>query len=87
MCGDHHILHLVESIVNQLLGQDGEYDDHHTIWNIVYAEKVFKKAGFSLLRQWDIKTAEHHEFKDKTNRTFTIQGKIVSFSLNLEAVK
>jgi SAM-dependent methyltransferase len=77
----------VESIVNQLLGQDGEYDDHHTIWNRVYAERLLADVGFTTVRAWDPKTAEHHAFKDKTSRVFTDRAGSVPISLNLEAVK
>lgn len=76
-----------ESIVNQLLGQDGEYDDHHTIWNRAYAEQVLSRAGFTDVRTWDPKTADHHSFKDKTSRTYADEAGTVSISLNLEATK
>jgi len=76
-----------ESIVNQLLGQDGEYDDHHTIWNRAYADQVLSRAGFSHVRPWDPKTVDNHGFKDKTSRVFTDATGTVLISLNLEAVK
>lgn len=77
----------VESIVNQLLGQDGEYDDHHTIWNRAYAEKILREAGFREVREWEPGEAEHHNFTDKTNRAFKIEGERIPISLNLEAIK
>lgn len=68
-----------ESIVNQLLGQDRDYDRHCTIWNHSYAKKVLKEVGFSgEPKEWDVKTALHHDFNDKANR---------DNSLNLEVVK
>lgn len=76
-----------KSIVNQLLGQDGEYDDHHTIWNRAYAEDILKRVGFVAVQAWDPKTVENHSFKDKTSRTFTDSAGTVSISLNLEAIK
>lgn len=68
-----------ESIINQLLGQDADYDRHCTIWNFKYAEKTLKQIGFSgELRFWDVKNVEHHNFNDKSNR---------NISLNLEITK
>lgn len=68
-----------DSIINQLLGQDADYDRHCSIWNLNYAKKVLKEAGFSGEPQfWDVNTAEHHTFKDKANR---------DNSLNLEVTK
>lgn len=68
-----------ESIVNQLLGQDKDYDRHCTIWNFKYAERILKQAGFSgKPKLWNVKTAEHHKFNDKSNR---------DNSLNLEVAK
>ncbi|MBI5138654.1 MAG: methyltransferase domain-containing protein [Candidatus Vogelbacteria bacterium] len=69
----------VESIINQLLGQDADYDRHCTIWNSKFAEKILKEAGFSgIPRFWDVNTTEHHNFNDKSNR---------NISLNLEISK
>lgn len=76
-----------KSIVNQLMGQDGEYDDHHTIWNRAYAQELLTRVGFSTVQAWDPKTVEHHAFKDKTSRVFTDEVGTVSISLNLEAMK
>lgn len=76
-----------ESIVNQLLGQDGEYDDHHTIWNKAYAEKLLTRIGFENVREWDPETVEHHDFHDKTNRKFETKDGSLRISLNLEATK
>lgn len=76
----------VESVVNQLMGQDSEYDDHHSIWNRAYAESILKRAGFSEVRAWDPESVDHHEFTDKTNRAYEIGGRKIPFSLNLEAV-
>lgn len=68
-----------ESIVDQLLGQDRDYDRHCTIWNFNYAKKILKQAGFSgTPRFWDVEMDEHHKFRDKSNR---------DISLNLEVVK
>jgi len=76
-----------ESIVNQLLGQDGEYDDHHTIWNFEYAKKLLESVGFVDVKFWDPKQVEHHEFHDKTLREIEVGGKKISISLNIEATK
>lgn len=68
-----------ESIINQLLGQDRDFDRHCTIWNLNYAKRILKQAGFSgELRLWNVETAAHHGFHDKSNR---------DISLNLEVVK
>lgn len=79
----------VQSIVNQLLGQDGEYDDHHTIWNRAYAEKLLTSLGFEDVREWNPDTVEHHDFHDKTNRKYDTNDGAppIPFSLNLEAAK
>ncbi len=77
----------VNAIVNQLMGQDGEWDDHHTIWNKAYAEKLMKDAGFNEIRSWDPSTADHHSFSDKTSRVYDVNGEQIPFSLNLEAIK
>jgi SAM-dependent methyltransferase len=76
-----------EAIVDQLLGQDGEYDDHHTIWNRAYAEKVLRGVGFTNVRAWDPETVDHHEFTDKTARAYEVDGRRIPISLNLEATK
>ena len=36
----------VDSIINQLMGSEGEHDDHHTIWNLEYAKTILKETGF-----------------------------------------
>jgi predicted SAM-dependent methyltransferase len=77
----------VNSILYQVMGSEGEYDDHHTIWNFTYAEKILKEAGFKEVGYWDYKTADHHEFNDKTSRIMPAGGKSILISLNLEAIK
>lgn len=77
----------IDSIVNQLMGQDGEWDDHHTIWNRAYAEKILKEVGYAHVRAWDYTKADHHDFTDKTSRMYEAGGEKIPFSLNLEAVK
>lgn len=77
-----------ESIENQLLGQNEGYDDHHTIWNFDYAERMLRKAGFTgEVRRWDADNVDHHSFKDKTNRFAEIGDKRIPISLNVEAFK
>lgn len=77
----------VESIVSQLLGGDGEYDDHHTIWNYRYAEKILKEVGFKEIKIWDPKEVTHHDFIDKTMRKFESEENVIDISLNIEAMK
>lgn len=69
----------VETVVNQVLGQDRDYDRHCTLWNLEFAKKTLKNAGFSGEPTfWDVTTADHHSFNDKANR---------DNSLNLEVAK
>ncbi len=79
----------VESIEGQLMGQGGNgYDDHHSIWNFAYAEKLLRVAGFKGdIKLWDVNNAEHHSFTDKCNRVFELNGKKIAISLNIEAYK
>lgn len=77
----------VTSIVDQLMGQDGLYDDHHTIWNYAYAKDVLEHTGFRDVRVWNPHTADHHAFIDKTMRTVIVNRKEINISLNVEAVK
>lgn len=77
----------VEVIVNQLMGQGAPYDDHHSIWNYAYAEKILREVGFKEVRRWDPREVGHHDFTDKTMRTFDINGREISISLNVEAEK
>lgn len=77
----------VDSIINQLMGSEGEHDDHHTIWNLEYAKTILKETGFKEIREWDYKNIEHHDFKDKTSRIMKAGNKEILISLNLEAIK
>lgn len=77
----------VEVIVSQLLGQDGLYDDHHTIWNEAFAIKVLTQAGFTNVEAWDPASIDHHTFMDKTNRVLEVGEKKIPISLNLQATK
>ncbi|MES2437246.1 MAG: methyltransferase domain-containing protein [Patescibacteria group bacterium] len=76
-----------ESIVNQLLGQDGEYDDHHTIWNEAYARSLLKELGYKDVSLWDYTKVEHRDFDDKASRVMKAGGKDILISLNIQAVK
>lgn len=77
----------VEVVVNQLMGQGAPHDDHHSIWNYAYAEKILKEAGFKEVRKWNPEEVDQHNFTDKTMRTFDIDGKKINISLNIEAEK
>jgi len=77
----------VGSIINQLMGSEGEYDAHHSIWNSEYAQALLKKIGFREVREWNYENAEHHDFKDKTSRIMKAGDKDLLISLNLEAIK
>ncbi len=76
-----------ESIVNQLMGQDPPYDDHHTIWNFHYAEEVLKSAGFKKIQTWSPSSVDNHNFIDKTMRVISLNGKDYMISLNIESYK
>ena len=77
----------VRSIENQLLGQTAPYDDHHTIWNFNYAQETLKEAGFTDILFWDYKTADHHDFIDKSMREVVVGDRKILISLNIEGVK
>lgn len=77
----------VHSIENQLLGQERPYDDHHSIWNMEYAQEILQSVGFTTIRRWDPKKVDHHDFRDKTERTVHIGGREIPISLNIEAIK
>ena len=79
--------HDVDTIVNQLLGQDGQYDDHHSIWNELFATKLLVQTGFENVEPWDPAKVDHHTFIDKTSRVLEVQGKLFPISLNLQAKK
>lgn len=77
----------VNMIINQVMGSEGEYDDHHTLWNIKYASDVLKEIGFQDIKIWDYKNVDHHDFNDKSNRTMSAGDKEILISLNIEAKK
>lgn len=77
----------VEIIRDQVLGQKPPYDNHYTLWNFEFAKKVMEEAGFVNTRKWDYKTADHHDFKDRSSRSIKAGDKEVFFSLNIEAEK
>lgn len=79
--------HKVDSIVNQLLGQDAPYDDHHTLWNFQYAEELLNEAGFKDIKIWDYRNVENRNFNDKTSRIIEVGGRKILISLNIEAKK
>jgi len=77
----------VNSVIFQIMGSEGEYDDHHTIWNYNFAKKIMEETGFKEVRRWDYKNTDHHDFNDKTSRIIKAGDKDLLISLNLEAVK
>lgn len=69
----------VNAVVNQLMGQDSEFNRHYSIWNYNYASRIFNQAGFSGKAMfWCAEISDHHNFRDKANR---------DISLNLEVAK
>jgi predicted SAM-dependent methyltransferase len=77
----------VESIINQVMGSEGEYDDHHTLWNFEFAREILKGIGFKDVKTWDYQNADHHGFVDKSSRIMKTDKDDILISLNLEATK
>jgi len=77
----------VMSIVSQLMGSSGEYDDHHTIWNYKFAKELLESIGFDDVSIWDPNKADLHNFYDKSSRTIKVGDRTILISLNIEAVK
>jgi len=77
----------VHSIVNQLMGKDAPYDDHHTIWNFTYAKQILESTGFKKVRLLDVNKVEHYSFSDKSRSVRKIGDKEILISLNVEATK
>jgi SAM-dependent methyltransferase len=77
-----------DSIINQLMGQEGEYDRHYTIWNESFASDWLRRAGFKgSIRRWNPDEAPNHSFIDKCNRQFKEGDRVILISLNLEVTK
>lgn len=77
----------IESVIMQVMGQNPPYNNHYSIWNFNYAEKILKECGFKEVRFWDPKTADHHDFEDRSSRILKWNGTEVPLSLNVEAIK
>jgi len=77
----------VSAVVNQIMGAEGGYDDHHSLWNLSYAKELLEEVGFTNIHTWDPQTASHHNFHDKTTRVIDVGGKKIPISLNIEATK
>lgn len=77
----------VESIVNQLMGQDPPYDAHFSIWNWEYATRILGASGFGNFRRWNPDNAPHHGFKDKSARKMKAGKDEIFISLNIEVDK
>lgn len=79
--------HSVNSIVSQLMGAEGGYDDHHTIWNFKFAKELLESIGFENITIWDPEKVEIPSFRDKSSRTIEIGNQKILISLNIEAIK
>jgi len=77
----------VDLIVNQVMGNIGDYNDHHSLWNFKYAKQLLEEAGFGDIRKWDYQNTNHHDFNDKTSRIMKIDNTDILISLNIEATK
>ncbi len=77
----------VETIRDQVLGQNPPYNNHHTLWNYDQAVKVLTTANFTNVRRWSPDAVEHHDFKDRSGRTLSVSNGEVPLSLNIEATK
>jgi len=74
-------------IQDQVLGQKPPYDNHYTLWNFKFAERVLKESGFWPIRSWSPEKVNHHNFVDRSSRAITVDDTTVFLSLNLEALK
>ena len=77
----------INSIVAQLLGQEPPYNNHYSVWNWEFIKKFFIDRGFSDVRRWDPKTAQHYSMHDRAERTLSAGGVLIPLSLNVEAIK
>ncbi len=77
----------IESVLMQVMGQNPPYNNHYSIWNFAFAEKLLKEIGFREVRMWDPKNVDHHDFKDRSSRVLEAGDVAVPLSLNVEAVK
>ncbi len=77
----------VEYVRDQVLGQDPPYNNHYTLWNFEYAEKILKELGYEQIEIWSPDKVDHHDFVDRSSRTLKVGDKEVLFSLNIQAKK
>ena len=77
--------HSIPMIEGPLMGgQNYPYNFHYGVFNKTFLSDLFKKAGFSEVREWDPKTAQYHTFDDWAGRLLYSKYPL---SLNLEAIK
>lgn len=78
----------LEMIRKQLMGgQDSEYNIHYGLFNRRSLSGLLQEIGFRVVRPWDPRDCQYHDFKDKANKVVTVSGESFEISLNLEAVK
>ena len=77
----------VETVRDNVLGQEPPYDNHYTLWNMEKMAAFLQEAGFTNMRRWSPETAQHHDFKDRSSRILKAGDKEVLLSLNVEADK
>src|SRR3989344_1454226 len=82
-----HYVHDIKAIVAQLLGQEPPYNNHYSVWNWEFIKKFFIDRGFSDVRRWDPKTAQHYSMHDRAERTLSAGGVLIPLSLNVETIK
>jgi predicted SAM-dependent methyltransferase len=68
-------------------GQDSQYNFHYAVFNRAYLKVQLKDAGFSIVREWHPDEWKERTWSDWASYAKTINGKQISVSLNMEAVK
>jgi predicted SAM-dependent methyltransferase len=76
----------IDSILGPLMGgQEHEYNVHYSVFTEGYLTRILREAGFTEVRPWDPKTAQHHNFRDWADSNIMRNGRSFPVSLNLEA--
>jgi predicted SAM-dependent methyltransferase len=78
----------VEAIEQPLMGgQEYPFNFHFAVFNRVRLEQLLRATGFDLVRAWDPRQCEFHDFDDWASRCVPWNGREFPISLNVEAVK
>jgi len=80
--------HEIDSIAKPLMGGQGYLGNfHHSVFNYGYLHSLFEEVGFQIIRAWDPKKVDYHDFDDYASYTIMANGDSYPVSLNIEAVK